>query len=468
MSANLSCYGENCISTPNLDRLAEQGTRFTRAYATSPVCSTFRSSLITGMYQTSTGTHHHRSGRSVDHRIYLPEGVQPLPAIFREHGYYTCNGSGLPHLDYRTQPMTDRSRNRLGKTDYNFEWDPEIYDSNDWSGRNKNQPFFMQVQLHGGKLRGASEAQYNAFSKYVRENLGEVTNPKDVHLPPYYPNDPILRKDWSTYLDSVRVTDHHVGLVLDRLRSEHLLENTLILFFTDHGISHARGKQFLYDEGIHIPFIASGPNIAKSEIRTDLVEHIDFAALSLRAAGITPPSWMQGVDIFSTDYKTKAAVYGARDRCGEAADRIRSVRTEDYLYIKNFYPNRPLLMPSSYKDSKLILQRLRELHQSNELDKLSKAILFAPTRPSEELYRYKEDRWQVNNLANDKSHKGILDRHRVLLSEWIIETKDQGSESREIYITETEDQIQSTRNAATRAIYQKNMKTYLRWMDEGK
>ena len=177
---------------------------------------------------------------------------------------------------------------------------------------------------------------------------------------------------------------------------------------------------------------------------------------------------MQGVDIFSTDYKPKAAVYGARDRCGEAADRIRSVRTEDYLYIKNFYPNRPLLMPSSYKDSKLILQRLRELHESNELDKLSKAILFAPTRPSEELYRYKEDRWQVNNLANDKSHKGILDRHRVLLSEWIIETKDQGSESREIYITETEDQIQSTRSAATKAIYQKNMKTYLRWMDEGK
>ena len=111
------------------------------------------------MYQTSTGTHHHRSGRSVDHRIYLPEGVQPLPAIFREHGYYTCNGSGLQDLDYRTQPMTDRSRNRLGKTDYNFEWDPEIYDSNDWSGRNKNQPFFMQVQLHGGKLRGASETR---------------------------------------------------------------------------------------------------------------------------------------------------------------------------------------------------------------------------------------------------------------------------------------------------------------------
>ena len=107
MSPNFSCYGETVIQTPHVDRLAAEGLRFTRAYATSPVCSTFRSALITGMYQTTTGTHHHRSGRG-KHRISLPAKVKPVPELFQEAGYYTCIGSGLIDLDYRSQPLTDR------------------------------------------------------------------------------------------------------------------------------------------------------------------------------------------------------------------------------------------------------------------------------------------------------------------------------------------------------------------------
>jgi arylsulfatase A-like enzyme len=293
MSADFSCYGETTIRTPHVDQISENGLRFTRAYATSPVCSTFRSAMITGMYQTSIGAHHHRSGRG-EHRIRLPDGVQAVPALFQEAGYYTCTGSGLTDLDYRSQPFNSRTRRRLGKTDYNFDWDELIYDSHDWSGRGKEQPFFMQVQLHGGKLRGASSAHYEAFDNQVRQIFGSVTDPESVRLPPYYPRDDVLLKDWSTYLDSVRVTDRHVGLVINRLRQEGLLANTLVIFFTDHGISHARGKQFLYDEGTHIPVVVSGPGIVGGTTRTDLIEHIDIAALSLAAAGIEIPRAMQG------------------------------------------------------------------------------------------------------------------------------------------------------------------------------
>ena len=257
MSPNFSCYGETVIQTPHVDRLAAEGVRFTRAYATSPVCSTFRSALITGMYQTSTGTHHHRSGRG-EHHISLPAGLKPVPELFQEAGYYTCIGSGLLDIDYRSQPFTDRSRERMGKTDYNFDWKRSIYDGNDWSGRRDGQPFFMQVQLHGGKLRGASEEGYVAFRRQAHNLLGSVTDPSVVVLPPYYPEDQILLEDWALYLDSVRVTDFHVGRVLERLEAEGLLENTLVVFFTDHGISHARGKQFLYDEGTHIPLVVRG------------------------------------------------------------------------------------------------------------------------------------------------------------------------------------------------------------------
>ncbi len=468
MSANLSCYGETVISTPNIDALAKQGTRFTRAYATSPVCSTFRSALITGMYQTTTGTHHHRSGRSQEHPIHLPNGVRPIPELFQENGYFTCNGSGLTHLDFRTQPKTDRTKSRMGKTDYNFTWDRTMYDSNDWSGREPDQPFFMQVQLHGGKLRGASNAQYDSFSNQVELVFGNLTDPDDVNLPPYYPDDPVIRRDWSTYLDSVRISDTHVGLVLSRLKKENLLENTLVVFFTDHGISHARGKQFLYDEGTHIPLIIVGPTIKKGHTRTDLVEHIDIAAFTLAAAGIPIPEPMQGDDILAADYKPKESIFAARDRCGEAADRIRSVRTDQYLYIKNFHPERPLLMPSSYKDGKLILQRLRELHTTNKLDDRTREILFSSTRPQEELYQYHEDHWQIKNLAGNPAFLAILEDHRSRLEKWIIDTADQGSETKEVYLIEIEDQIRSTRNPDTREIYRKNSQTYLNWMHADK
>lgn len=464
MSANFSCYGEKAIQTPHVDRLAKEGARFTRAYATSPVCSTFRSAMITGMYQTSIGSHHHRSGRGA-HRIQLPEGVRPVPELFQKAGYWTCIGSGLPSVDSSGNTTT---KDRTGKTDYNFDWDPEMYDSHDWAGRAKGQPFFMQVQLHGGKIRGASAAKYEAIEKRMAAEFGGATNPESVELPPYYPRDPVMLRDWATYLDSVKITDRHVGRVMERLYAEGALDNTLVVFFTDHGISHARGKQYLYDEGAHIPLVVRGPGIAAGGTRTDLVEHIDVAALSLAAAGIKIPGKMQGRDILALDHKPKQAVFAARDRCGEAADRIRSARTERHLYIRNFYPGRPLLMPSEYKDSKLILQRLRELRSEGKLNALAEKLLFSPTRPAEELYLYGEDRWQTMNLADDPKHAEALKELRARLEEWTKQTGDPGPETPEVYILETEDQMKSTRNKASRERYRGNTELYKRWAKEGR
>lgn len=464
MSANFSCYGETTIKTPHVDQFAAEGLRFTRAYATSPVCSPFRSAMITGMYQTSIGAHHHRSGRG-EHRVQLPEGVRPVPEYFQRAGYWTCIGSGLPGASSSGNPT---NRDRLGKTDYNFDWDPEIYDSYDWAGRADGQPFFMQVQLHGGKIRGTSAAKYEETEKHMAAEFGQATDPESVELPPYYPRDSVLLRDWATYLDSVRITDQHVGRVIDRLKDDGLLDNTLVLLFTDHGISHARGKQFLYDEGTHIPLIVRGPGIARGGTRTDLVEHIDIAALSLAAAGIEIPRKMQGQDILASGYEPKQAVFAARDRCGEVADRIRSVRTDRYLYIKNFFPRRPHLMPSTYKDGKLIVQRLRALHAEGKLSPLSEKLLFASTRPAEELYLYGQDRWQVQNLASYPSHAEALAQHRESLGNWIEQTRDPGPETPEVYILETEDQMKSTRNKTSRENYRKNAELYKRWSREGK
>lgn len=461
MSANFSCYGEKLVETPHVDRLALEGTRFTNAFVTAPVCSPCRSALITGMYQTSIGAHHHRSGRGVE-KVHLPEGVRILPELFQEAGYYTCIGSGLKPDD-RTPAKKKRASTNLGKTDYNFEWNPKAYDSSDWAGRNPNQPFFMQVQLAGGKLRGGTDESARRLSQMAEKEFGSAVKPENVNLPPYYPRDPVLLRDWAAYLDTVRLTDQHVGKVLERLEKEGILDQTLIIFMTDHGISHARGKQFLYDEGTHIPFVVRGPGVARNKTRTDLIEHIDMAATSLAAAGIAIPPNMQSRNILATDYKPRDAVFAARDRCDETVDRLRSVRTDKYLYIRNYYPNRPALQPNAYKDAKSILIAIRDLHNSGNLDSLSDKLLFAPTRPREELYEWTTDRWQVKNRGDDPTHQAMLELLRKRLDQWELETNDHGPESDAMY-----DSDMAVYVGKGNPVVEKNIRQMKQWAKEGK
>ena len=484
MSPNFSCYGETTITTPHVDQLATEGTRFTRAYVTAPVCSACRSGLITGMYQTTIGAHHHRSGRG-KLKITLPTGVEPLPKLFQRAGYYTCIGSGLNDKDYRGLPFADNRPNdkeaakgttnskrkspsnklasRLGKTDYNFEWNEGIYDSHDWSNRAQDQPFFMQVQLHGGKLREGSPQSNSAFLRRVTKELGSPVDPVTVKLPPYYPRDPVLLEDWARYLDSVRLTDNHVGQVIARLKAEGLYENTFIVFMTDHGISHARGKQFLYDEGTHIPFIVRGPGISEATERNDLVEHTDMAAISLAAAGIAIPKTMQGRDLFADDYAKREAAYAARDRCDETVERIRSVRTDKFLYIRNYFPKRPHLQPNAYKDGKAIIQSLRASHQVGTLPELTERLLFSPTRPTEELYLYADDRWQIKNLAEDTEFQSTLLDHRERLEQWIQTSGDHGYESEAMFESDMAAYV-----GKGNPLVEENIAVMKKWAQEGK
>jgi arylsulfatase A-like enzyme len=461
MSPNFSCYGETLIATPHVDRLAHEGTRFTRAFVTAPVCSPCRSALITGMYQTSIGAHHHRSGRGAL-KIHLPAGVQPIPVLFQQAGYYTCIGSGLPDVDRAGRPGR-AGRAALGKTDYNFQWDPAMYDGPDWAGRRPGQPFFMQVQLAGGKLRGGDDQSVQRLSARAAREFGAAVQPDDVVLPPYYPRDPVLLPDWAAYLDAVRFTDQHVGRVIARLEQEGILDDTLVIFMTDHGISHARGKQFLYDEGTHIPFVVRGPGVPRGAVRDDLIEHIDMAAISLAAAGIAIPAGMQARDVFASDYAPRDAVFAARDRCDETVDRLRSVRTDRFLYVRNFYPLRPHLQPNAYKDGKSIVQTLRALHAAGSLDELAERLLFSPTRPAEELYEWTTDRWQVHNLADDPAYRQTLETLRARLDHWIDQTHDAGPESEAMYDSDMAEYLGKGNPAV-----EKNIALMKQWAAEGK
>jgi arylsulfatase A-like enzyme len=408
MSPHWSCYGETVIRTPNIDRLAEEGALFKRAFVTCPVCSPSRSAMVTGMFQNTIGSHNHRSSYP-GARVKLPAYMKLIPEYLKEQGYFTVNG-GPKKTVYANDPS--KKKKKLGKTDYNFVWDSAAYDSDDWQGRAAGQPFFAQIQLRGGKYRGA-----------------KVSNPVDpakVKLPPYYPDDPVIREDWANYLNSVIYLDIEVSEILQRLEDEGVADNTVVFLWTDHGISHARGKQFLYDEGLHVPFVMRWPGVIKAgTVRQEMVSHIDISATSLYAAGIDVPAYMEGQVLVGPDYKARDLIIGCRDRCDETLDCIRCVRTKQFKYIRNFHWDRAHLQPNRYKNGKKIIKRMRELHAKGKLDALQAGLL-GSTRPIEELYDLDADPYEINNLAGKAEYQGTLVRMRKTLFKWMQKSGDLG------------------------------------------
>jgi len=407
-SCDFGYQGQKLVNTPNVDRLAREGTVFSNAYVTAPVCSPCRSAMITGMYQTAIGAHNHRSSRgTVKHT--LPSHIKLIPELFKQAGYYTCN--------------TDQNFKRYSKTDYNFVFDNNsIYDKPDLSDRKPGQPVFVQIQLRGGKLRNVPKW----YNNEVKPGLEKLVTAEQVTLPPYYPDDPVFRNDWAEYLNTVQYTDKEVGAVIEHLEKKKLLDNTVIIFITDHGISSARGKQFLYDEGTKIPFIVWAPGRVKAgAVRDDLIAHIDMSATSLYFAGIEIPEYMQSRPLFGPQAQRRDYVVSARDRCDETVDRIRSVVKGNFKYIRNFYPNRPYLQPCAYKDHKPFMARLRQLYAQGKLNKVQ-SLHLADTRPEEELYDLSSDPWEINNLAGKPQYRQKLREMRCILANWIIESDDKG------------------------------------------
>lgn len=450
VGTELPSFGHHKISTPHIDQFISEGTVFNNAFVTSPVCSPSRSAMITGMYQTTIGANNHVSGRGI-HRIKLPDYVKMIPEIFKEQGYYVTNGN---------YPSND---NELGKADYNFDWQESIYDGNDWRNRKLGQPFFAQIQLLGGKNRDKVSLMNNAI-----QEIGSTTNFDQLKMPPYYPKDSVIMQDWANYMDCIRFTDKQVGEIIAMLKSEGDLDNTLIILMGDNGVSHARGKQFLYDEGVKVLFAVRGLGVVKGGVRNDLIEHIDMGPISFAASNIEVPKWMQGKDVFSEKYVQRKYVYAARDRCGETIDRSRSVRSENYKYIRNFYPERPLLQPSNYKDSKEIIKRLRYLHENGHLAPLQEALLFANERPEEELYDIINDPYELVNLASDNYYKTILEHFRMQQKKWSESTNDPESESFEIYTLEMKNQWERTPGKQAKDRVANNILEYKDWLKKRK
>ncbi len=388
------CYGYPLVHTPNVDRLARQGAVYTNAFTAAPVCSASRSGFMTGMYQTSIGAHHHRSHRGDG--FQPPEGVHVFTKYLRDAGYTSVIPYGR-------------------KTDFNFTPHVKPYDSNKWDDLKTHQPFFAQ-------------AQFSETHRKFKHCKAHPVDPAKVTLPPYYPDHPVARQDWALYLETINVLDEKIGQVLQRLEADGLADHTIVFYFGDHGRAHVRGKQWLYDGGIHIPLVIRWPGHIKPGTVTDeLTSAIDFAPTCLNLAGVAPPKHMEGRIFLGPDRAgPRECIFAARDRCDETMDRIRCVRDKRYKYIRNFMPERPYTQQNRYKERAYpMLALLKELHAEGKLTP-EQELFMADRRPEEELYDIRDDPWEVKNLAGADKHQDALKTMRGRLEAWIKKTGDKG------------------------------------------
>jgi len=391
LGADLGCYGEKAVFTPNLDQLAVQGVRYENFYTVTAVCSPSRSALITGMYPTSINCHQHRTR----YKKPLPEGVEPITHYFREAGYFTFNG------DFRDPE-------KPGKQDYNFITE-EIYDGTDWSQREKEQPFFGQIQI------------FYPHRPFVRDPSHPVDT-TEVTIPPYYPDHSITRIDWALYLEYIQLLDIQVGNILERIESEGLADNTIVFFFGDQGRPHVRAKQFMYDGGIHTPCIVRWPGSKQAGVvESRMVSNIDISAASMKLAGVEIPEHIQGIDFLEKDSREREYTISMRDRRDETVDRIRAVRSKEFKYIRNFYPERPYTQFNAYKKYRYPVLTLLEIMKDKGILTTEQQPYMAGSRPSEELYNLRNDPWEINNLAGDENYRTVLIEMREHLDEWLLE-----------------------------------------------
>lgn len=409
MSPHLGCYGDDAARTPNIDKLASQGIRYTNVFTTAAISAPCRAGIITGMYQTSIGCMHMRTTsyrRSADNPIQFtavpPHYVKTFTEYMRTAGYYCTNNA---------------------KTDYQFAGNnvpASIWDECNNKAHYKNRPDKSQPFFAVFNWTGTHESQ--------NWNISNVkTDLKKIKVPPYFPDNEIIRKNLAKMYDNIARLDSVVGALLTELEREGELNNTIIFFWGDHGDGLPRAKRWLYDSGLNIPLIIKWPDKSDAgKVDDRLISSIDFGPTVLSLAGIPVPAHMQGIPFLGAQQgEPRDAVFAARDRVDESYDMIRSVRTRDYLYIRNYYPNEPFPIWVPYLSSMPIFQEMLRLDAEDKLTGPQKAWM-SYSRPPEELYDVKADPFQINNRVNDPKLKPVLDDLRKRHNQWTLETGDLG------------------------------------------
>jgi N-sulfoglucosamine sulfohydrolase len=424
INPDLNCYagvwpGAEYAVTPNLDQLAAEGARYDMAFATTPVCAPSRSALITGMLPTTIGTMHMRSN------AVPPPEVRCFPEYLREAGYYCTNNF---FTDFQFQPPV---------TVFD-ECSPTAH----WRNRpDPDQPFF--AAFHGMVTH---ESQIYVDEEKYRKNTARLTpeqrhDPALAPVPPYYPNTPPFQTAVARYSDNVTALDYQVGDLLQQLEQDKVADNTLVVFWSDHGRGFPREKRWPYEAGLHVPMLIRWPGkIPAGSVNKDLVYTMDLAATFLEVAGLPVPAHMHSQPLFDREGRPhphpRQYLIGHRDRMGETEDTVRTVRDARFHYMRNYYPQRPYAQHQNYAETTSTWRELRQAHWLESQYRgagINKKTLtpaqhnfMATTKPAEELYDLVADPYETINLAADLHYQAELARLRKELDQFESSYPDLG------------------------------------------
>lgn len=406
----------NQVHTPHLDALAAQGVRFDQAIAAAPVCAPSRSAIMTGCYPIAIGTMHMRT------RAVPPPEVTLVSEDFRAAGYYTTNN---------------------WFTDFQVDTPPTAFDdcspTAHWRNRPEGAPFFAAFHsliTHESRIYRDTEYDRDvSLSESPRRH-----QPGEVELPPYHPDTEVFRTAWARYFDLIEAMDSWVGSILRELEEDGLAENTIVVFWSDHGASFPRAKRWANEAGLRVPLIARWPeHIEPGSVRHDVVEMLDLAPTMLHAAGLPVPSHMHGTPLFDADGREMSVspyAFSARDRMDAQQDAVRTVRTDRYRYTLNLHPDRSGMQYNYYPDHVSTWGEFRRMEHEeavalamgavpDQLTDLQRSVFTMP-RPVDELYDIRNDPHETVNLASDPAFGEIKAELSSALESWRTRVGDLG------------------------------------------
>ncbi len=400
INPHLGCYGDTNAVTPNLDRLATRGLRYQNCWSTAPVCAPARTTLISGVSPTSTGSEHMRS------LVPMPSFMRMYPQLLREQGYYCVNNA---------------------KEDYNLRKPEGVWDESSRRAHYKNRPagkpFFAAFNLET-----THESQIRVRPHTLQHD------PAKMRLPAYHPDTPEVRRDWAQYYDKITEMDTQAGRILKELEESGLAGETIVFFYGDNGSGMPRSKRWPYKSGLHVPLLIHIPakfqHLAPQDYRPGgqterLVGFVDFAPTLLSLAGARAPSWMQG-GAFLGKFPAPESKYlhGFRGRMDERYDLVRSVRNQRYLYVRNYLPHLIYGQHLEYMFQTPTARVWKDLYDRGTLQ--PPRTFFWERKPVEELYDLTADPDEVRNLAGSSQHRTVLEELRRAQRDHLLQTRDVG------------------------------------------
>lgn len=419
MSPTLGCYGDAYALTPYIDQLAQESTKFTHAFATSPVCSPSRACLINGLIAPSQGAHQMRS------TYQLPERMLGFPKLLRDIGYFTSNNVKTDYNSGHAQSIIKASWNENSNKAH-------------WRNRKSDQPFFSIFNIMTSHQSRSMVWSDEEFVNQVQSKLAseEVHAPDKAPIPPYYPDNEVVRKTVARYYDCVTAMDKEVGVILNQLKEDGLEDDTIVFFYSDHGSGMPRHKRIPLDSGMHVPLLIRVPDKFQHLIKSPLpkvsnriVTFEDFGPTVLSIVGVEPSDYMQGIPFLGSFQKpARKYAFGHRDRIDEVVDLSRSVRSDRYLYVRNYMPHLTWNQQSAWPDQGEINHVFYQLGSDKSgLNRSPAQNHYVGSRkPLEELYDCQTDPDNLFNLAESAAHQKILKRLRNVSLNYILQSKDLG------------------------------------------